>query len=159
MSLASQIRTINADEIKAISSGIYILEMSASEPFRLGIKKFTEIILTPGYYYYTGSAQKNLYHRLTRHFRENKKVHWHIDHLTINKSVSLTSALILPNADKSYEWKFAEDLESHFDCSIPLIGFGNSDTNKTKSHLFIKSSRIPYSHFISRYQSMVRFIP
>lgn len=159
MSSASRIKTISVNELVKVNKGIYILEMSITSQTQIGIKKFRNIRLEKGYYYYAGSAQKNLYHRVSRHFRKDKIVHWHIDHLTTQPGIKLESSLIIPYAEKEIEWELAYNLENYFDCSIPLPGFGNSDTNKTKSHLFYKRSKIPYSHFISRYQSIVRFIP
>ncbi len=159
MSSASRMTTIPLSNLKLIKSGIYILEMSSSSPVKVEIKKFDSILPGNSFYYYAGSAQKNLYHRVIRHFKKEKKVHWHIDNLTTNENISIISALILQDASREMEWLTAVDLENHFNCEIPLAGFGNSDTKMTKSHLFSRKSRISYNHFFSRYHSMVRFIP
>lgn len=43
---------------------------------RLGKREFSR-----GFYVYTGSALNSLPSRISRHLRESKKKHWHIDHL------------------------------------------------------------------------------
>ena len=53
-------------------SGVYVLEIFLHKPNKievgaLGIKTFP-----PGYYYYCGSAQKNLKSRIERHLSKNK---------------------------------------------------------------------------------------
>ncbi len=141
------------------NSGIYILELYSPFSFNLSIKKFKEYELPPGYYYYIGSAQKNLFQRLSRHFRRDKKVHWHIDYLTTNKKIILEEAYIIYNASKNEEEFLASKFPTFFNTEILLKGFGNSDTKRTITHLFYKSKKIPYNHFSSRYQSIVRFNP
>ena len=46
-------------KITDAKSGIYILELFAEKDFKVRIKKFSDIILDSGFYYYIGSAQKN----------------------------------------------------------------------------------------------------
>ena len=141
------------------NSGIYILELHAGEEFQIPVKKFNEFTLKEGYYYYIGSAQKNLSQRITRHFRTAKKVHWHIDHLTTNKNIVIKTAYVIPDAPKNLEEEIANNFPSLLNGEIILKGFGNSDTKGSITHLFYKSVRIPYSHFSARYQSIVRFNP
>ena len=141
------------------NSGIYILELYAKEEFQIPVKKFMGSILKKGYYYYIGSAQKNLSQRIERHFRIAKKVHWHIDHLTTNRNVVIKTAYVIPDAPKNLEEKIANIFPSLFNGKIILKGFGNSDTKGSITHIFYRSKQIPYSHFSDRYQSIVRFNP
>ncbi len=141
------------------NSGIYILEMFASNDFTIKAKKFENEIIPKGYHYYIGSAQKNLLQRIARHFRKKKKVHWHIDHLTSSKNVKIKNVYVIYDAPKNLEEKIATDFPSTFNGNILLKGFGNSDTKGTITHLFYKSRKIPYNHFSERYQSIVRFKP
>ncbi|MEN8192686.1 MAG: GIY-YIG nuclease family protein [Bacteroidota bacterium] len=140
------------------NSGVYILELFASEEFQVNIKKFSGITLKKGYYYYIGSAQKNLKQRIERHLRIEKKIHWHIDHLTTAPSISTKNAYIIYNSPKDLEEEIANNFPSMFGGIIVLKGFGNSDTKGSITHLFYSKRRIPQSHFFSRYQSIVRFI-
>ena len=51
---------------------------------KLGVFKFPE-----GQYIYTGSAAKNMEHRIKRHLKKVKKIHWHIDCLTTHPAVEI----------------------------------------------------------------------
>ena len=57
------------------NSGVYLLEILASEPFTIELESLNSKILNPGYYYYSGSAQKYLEQRVERHQDENKTIH------------------------------------------------------------------------------------
>ena len=141
------------------NSGIYILELYAKNEFQISIKKFKDIILLKGYYYYVGSAQKNLSQRIDRHYRTEKKIHWHIDHLTTDENVILKNALAILSAPKNLEEEIANNFPSLFGGKILIKGFGNSDTKGSITHLFFRAKKIPYNHFSARYQSIVRFKP
>ena len=141
------------------NSGIYIIELYAKNEFQIQIKKFKDSILNVGYYYYLGSAQKNLSQRIDRHFRTEKNIHWHIDHLTTNKNIIIKKAYVIPDAPKNLEEEIANIFPTVYDGKITLKGFGNSDTRGSITHLFYRAKRIPQSHFSDRYQSIVRFKP
>ena len=113
----------------------------------------------PGYYFYVGSAQKNLFHRIKRHVEKEKKIHWHIDYLTTIPEIEIKSIIIFENKPKNFETKLVFDLVKAFNLDYAVKGFGNSDDPVCESHLLYSKKRIPYSHFISRYHSTVRLIP
>lgn len=146
-------------KITDINSGIYILVIECSRPSILPIKKFNTILLPAGYYYYIGSAQKNLQSRIQRHLSSVKKIHWHIDYITTNDNFKIKEVLIFKNKTKPYECILSQGFIKYFKSEIIACAFGNSDCSKCLTHLYYNEKRIPYSHFISRYQSMVRFIP
>ncbi len=130
-----------------LDKGIYILELLAEKDFTISAKKFIHIKFPKGYYYYIGSAQKNLTSRLERHERKTKTIHWHIDHLTTNKSIRKIKPFIIPEAKKNLEAEIANNFIKFFDAKIIANGFGNSDTKETKTHLFYRSKPIPFSEF------------
>ncbi len=129
------------------NKGIYILELLAEKGFTISAKKFLNTKFPKGYYYYIGSAQKNLNSRIERHLRKTKTIHWHIDHITTNKSIKNIKPFIIPNAEKNLEAEIANNFVDYFDAKIIVEGFGNSDTKETKTHLFYKSKPIPFSKF------------
>ncbi len=133
--------------------------MYASDVIQIKVKKFQDFLIPKGYHYYIGSAQKNLSQRVNRHFRKEKKIHWHVDHLTSDKNIVLQNAYVIYDAPKNLEEEIANDFPSLFNGKILLKGFGNSDTKGSITHLFYRSQKIPYSHFSARYQSIVRFKP
>ncbi|MCF6270942.1 MAG: GIY-YIG nuclease family protein [Melioribacteraceae bacterium] len=140
-------KTTNSDK------GIYILELFAEKDFSISAKKFIGFTFPKGYYYYVGSAQKNLKSRIARHLRRKKKVHWHIDHLTTHNSVKTLNSFIIPEAEKIIEAEIANNFVNYFDAQIIVEGFGNSDTKETKTHLYYKKGKIKgfefqrYYHF------------
>ena len=140
-------------------SGLYILELKLLRPNFFIHKKLGNHELLPGYYYYIGSAQKNLDKRVERHLANYKKKHWHIDFLTSNKDFLISDTFILKNFLKEGECKVVKQLEKRFVLNYPIKSFGNSDCNSCKSHLLFSENQISYSHFCSLYQSAVVFIP
>ena len=145
--------------VENITKGIYILEIFAAKPFSVSIKKYRERIFKRGYYYYTGSAQKNLSQRTTRHLRKEKIIHWHIDHVTTVKSNNIKTIFIYPEAPKDLECGIANHLENDLQVDSSIKGFGNSDSNCSSTHLFYSNKKLDHSHLCSLYQSTVRFIP
>jgi len=141
------------------NKGIYILEFYAESSFELNIKKFAGRVFPKGYYYYSGSAQKNLSSRLSRHLRIEKIIHWHIDHLTTHPDLNIKAVYICDNGPKSLECEIVANLIGLKNIEQPLLGFGNGDCSTCKTHLIYSKTRIPQSHLFSLYQDMVRFIP
>ena len=129
------------------NKGIYILELFADKDFTISAKKFIGVTFPKGFYYYIGSAQKNLKSRIERHHKKEKIIHWHIDHLTTHESINLTNTFIIPEAEKNIEAEIANNFVLYFDAQIVVNGFGNSDTKGTKTHLFYKIDPIHISKF------------
>ncbi len=141
------------------NSGVYLLEIYASKNFMLTNKKFEKIFFSKGYYYYSGSAQKNLKQRIIRHLQKEKNIYWHIDYLTIIPTNKIQSIFVLENGEKNFECNFISVLLNEFNLKIAANNFGNGDCKSCKSHLLYSKKKLSYNHFISRYQSMVRLIP
>lgn len=121
-------------------SGIYILEIYLSKP--ITITRFPKVIFKKGFYYYTGSAQRSLIKRVERHFRKDKKTHWHIDYITSHSDSIVTSSWLIFGKTKSYECSFNNNLLNTFSLTIPVKGFGNSDCFTCDSHLLYSSTKL-----------------
>ncbi len=145
--------------ITEVTSGTYLLEIKALSPFKIKAKMFTGQTFPKGYYYYSGSAQKNFYKRVERHVRKAKNVYWHIDHITSLKSNEIQTVFIFGKMKKNFECKIVEVLENKFGLKHIAKNFGNGDCSNCYSHLLYSKTKIDHSHFISLYQSTVRFIP
>lgn len=88
--------------------------------------------LSPGWYVYAGSAYGpgGVGARLKRHFRQDKKLHWHVDQLTIG-------------ADEIWALAFRDGSECEIVDRIrvaglgetALPGFGSSDCTHCEAHL------------------------
>jgi sugar fermentation stimulation protein A len=64
---------------KTQDAGTYILLIAVERALTLEVGHLGSIAFPPGHYLYVGSALRNLGHRLARHLRREKRVHWHID--------------------------------------------------------------------------------
>ncbi len=142
-----------------VNRGIYILEIFTEYDFTLKTKAFGKVHLEKGYYYYVGSAQKNLRSRIQRHLKKEKIVRWHIDLLTTAEETRITKICILPFAPKSAECETVQKMLKLKFAVNSIPHFGNSDCNICQTHLLYSRKRIPQSHFSLLYQSIVCLIP
>lgn len=91
-----------------------------------------ETDLTAGWYAYAGSARGpgGVGARIARHLSASKKVHWHVDALTL--AARRIEALALPDAS---ECEIAARLCASGGFGHILPGFGSSDCRTCASHL------------------------
>ncbi|MGE5432290.1 MAG: GIY-YIG nuclease family protein [Syntrophomonadaceae bacterium] len=122
------------NQIKS-NSGAYLLEVHVRRPFKIRKGRFEGLTLPAGYYYYAGSAQKNLRQRISRHYRNDKVLHWHIDHITAFRGNKITNCWIFEDAPKEMECRVTERLISEFSLASVIKGFGSSDCRNCESHL------------------------
>ncbi|HIP89491.1 MAG TPA: DUF123 domain-containing protein [Thermococcus paralvinellae] len=80
-----------------------------------------EFPLKAGYYVYVGSAMNSLEKRVERHFKKDKKLHWHIDFLL--RESELLRAYLIPSNEKIEE-KLSREVSKF---GKPVGGFGASD--------------------------------
>jgi len=59
----------------------YVLVVALDSPVTIQVGKLGRFFFRSGCYLYFGSARRGLEARLARHFRKEKKLHWHIDYL------------------------------------------------------------------------------
>ncbi len=95
-----------------------------------------KIVLLAGYYFYVGSAfgSGGLRARLSRHLRNKKKIHWHIDQLTSLKETVIKGIMI--NLRAKNECLLSQIMHSIAELE-PITNFGNSDCRANcQSHLY-----------------------
>lgn len=63
--------------------GVYIAVFYLAKQQRIPVGKLGNCDFSIGYYFYVGSAQRNLYSRIERHSRKDKTLRWHIDYLSV----------------------------------------------------------------------------
>jgi len=141
------------------NAGVYLLEIHIKKTIQINANRFIGFHFPKGFYYYSGSAQKNLSHRLERHLRKEKVIHWHIDYLTTNPACKIKTIFIANEASKNLECDFVKLLLCDFKLTIAADKFGNGDCKACNSHLLYSKNKIDHNHFISLYQPIVRFIP
>jgi len=106
----------------------YQLILKISEEISIEIGKLGLFKFSAGQYIYTGSAAKNMEHRINRHLRSEKKTHWHIDYLTTHPAVEIIEVR------RSEEDECSLNKKTQGRITAP--GFGASDCTKAcGSHL------------------------
>ena len=127
--------------IKSVGNmkGSYCLIINVEKDTKIKIgKKLGIINFKKGCYVYVGSAMNYLESRVKRHLSDNKKKHWHIDYLLLNKNSKI---------EKIYTKESAEKLECEIAKKIieneeSIADFGCSDC-KCHSHLiYFKNSKL-----------------
>lgn len=111
-----------------IIPGVYQLLIRVRHPTSISVGALDVCLFPAGWYVYTGSARGGLTQRISRHLRDDKRMHWHIDYLlSVAESVN---AFVLPGRARS-ECRFHADLSGG---EIIVPGFGSSDCH-CRSHL------------------------
>lgn len=133
---AAGTRAVSAEPAKldGISSiaGAYVLIIETTEPVPVRLPRHDAVTLSPGTYFYVGSANGpgGMKARLRRHFRHNKKIHWHVDQLTT--CAASVTALAVRGGN---ECTLGEMLLASGCYQVALPGFGSSDCRSCSSHL------------------------
>ena len=110
--------------------GSYLLLMRLRRKLPLRAGRLPRTVFPAGYYLYVGSAMRGLSSRLARHRRQQKKPHWHIDHLTAQASHILPLAI---RSSERQECEIAEALSLIMEAGQRQ--FGSSDCG-CATHLF-----------------------
>lgn len=113
-----------------MEKGLYIAIFYLPEKQSITIGRFGRFVFNRGYYFYVGSAQRNLSARLKRHSKKKKPLRWHIDYLSVQADIL---GAILTSGSRERECQIAKELGEMFELSVP--GFGASDC-RCAGHLF-----------------------
>lgn len=114
--------------------GNYVLLMKLYKSQHISTGKLGRLYFTRGCYAYVGSALNGIEVRVNRHFKSNKRHHWHIDYL-LDKA-SIYEVFVIPKQEK-LECKIALALGREFNC---ISRFGSSDC-RCPGHLFYSSRK------------------
>ncbi|ODS35873.1 MAG: hypothetical protein A7316_03185 [Candidatus Altiarchaeales archaeon WOR_SM1_86-2] len=109
--------------------GSYVLLIELPGDSEIQIGGLGKIKFRKGFYAYVGSALNGLEKRIERHFRAEKKFHWHIDYLL--SSGEIKDVIYAETAEKK-ECCIAEILAKNLEVTRK---FGSSDCNCI-GHLF-----------------------
>ena len=123
------------EEIVYSVKGSYILLIELPEEKTITIGSLKDIYFPGGYYACVGSAMSGFKSRLSRHHKQSKRPHWHIDYLL--QKASITGIIICQTKDR-VECVIAQALSHQFDV-IP--DFGSSDCC-CHSHLFFATGEM-----------------
>lgn len=120
-----------------IDSGIYLLEIILENNQRIKVGALGKIDFKSGYYYYIGSAQKNLKKRVNRHLKDKKNLYWHIDYLLEKAKIK---GYYIFKKDKEFECEITQRLISFKGLLFPVNNFGSTDC-LCNSHLLYNDSK------------------
>jgi len=123
--------------------GAYVLIIEIAQPTKVKIRSLGDVSFDPGTWVYVGSAMgkgsTSLENRLKRHFRSEKTVYWHIDHL-LDSAVELHKAY-WTESNTHAECDIARALESKEEFRAGPRRFGSSDCKSgCRAHIFRFSS-------------------
>ncbi len=111
--------------------GSYLVVLELAEAHRIEVGALGSLDFAPGWYVYSGSAQRGLSSRLARHQRKVRKGrHWHFDYLT-PYSGKIEGFPIVSRVNRECELAAALGAIG----GRPVPGFGSSDCG-CGSHLF-----------------------
>lgn len=123
---------LGAPEEAPARGGAYVLVLHLDRPLSFGLARKTTASFEPGTYVYSGSAYGpgGIRARLARHFRRDKKLHWHVDRLTVAASGMEAIAV-----EAGSECEIIERLAGS-NAFVPVVaGFGSSDCSRCTAHL------------------------
>ncbi len=110
--------------------GVYLLKIKLEKKKEIKVGALGKTAFAPGYYFYAGTAQRNLEARINRHYSSQKKFHWHIDYLLAEAELEKEFVFKLPGEGECF---LAETLIKQGG-KTPIAGFGASDCS-CGSHL------------------------
>ena len=120
-------------------TGTYALAYQCKTIRLVRIGKLGALNLRQGYYLYVGSAfgPGGIKARIGYHLGESPSPHWHVDYLKPHCDL-LELWVSYSNTKREQAW--VDTLSKSENASIPLTGFGASDTSAA-SHLFYFKSQ------------------
>jgi Uri superfamily endonuclease len=125
---------IHPDQKSALPkiAGAYLLIARLAEPMSISIGRRRPDALAAGWYAYAGSAYGpgGIRARVTRHFRSDKAIRWHIDQLT--QSASELIAVPVPGGN---ECKLLQAMAAELGVELSIPNFGSSDCKNCSTHL------------------------
>ncbi len=111
--------------------GSYVLLIALDKDATIAVGKLGTFSFPSGYYLYVGSALGGLSSRISRHLREDRKTHWHIDYLLKHSRVIEVWYTL---SEEHLECLWARVACAMPQAKVPVPGFGSSDC-QCLSHL------------------------
>jgi Uri superfamily endonuclease len=125
---------VTPDEIGKMPElkGAYVLALRLENTVHIEFSRVNCDQLFPGWYVYVGSAKGRggIRARVKRHFRYDKKAHWHIDRLTVH-AVEMAALAVAGG----YECELVDTLLNSHRFEVAVPGFGSTDCSRCESHL------------------------
>jgi len=119
------------------NGGVYILKIKLEKAKSIEVGALGQNDFAAGYYFYAGTAQRNLEARIKRHYSSEKKLHWHIDYLLTQAELESDFVFELPSEGECF---LAQTLKDNGG-SMPIAGFGASDCSCSSHLIYFSLSR------------------
>jgi len=120
--------------------GVYVLLISVENGVQKEVGALGLINLGPGMYAYVGSAlgshSSSIEGRLSRHYSDHKKMHWHIDYILKDPKVKLKAA-IFSESRKAQECNLVKKICNYEFAFIGTKDFGSSDCSCISHLIFL----------------------
>lgn len=116
---------------RVVPAGGYVLLLRLEHAGHIQVGKLGAFDFPAAHYLYFGSALGGLASRIQRQESPQKKLHWHIDHLTATARVE---QVWWAAGEKRWECLWAQTAMAVPEMSLPARGFGSSDC-RCPSHL------------------------
>ncbi|MCF8008925.1 MAG: GIY-YIG nuclease family protein [Halanaerobiales bacterium] len=129
-----------------IDRGIYLLEIILKKNESIKVGALGKIDFKSGYYYYIGSAQRNLKKRVIRHLKNKKSLYWHIDYLL--EKAEIKNCYIF-NKNKKFECDITQRLISFKGLLFFVNNFGSTDCF-CNSHLLYNDSNQKIDFYLDK---------
>ena len=118
-----------------MNSGAYQLVIEIEKEIEIDAGALGICRFPAGRYIYTGSAVKNLDQRISRHLRNEKKLHWHVDYLLANQNVTIVEVKRCESS-RRIECELNGEVLGKGGRTV-VKGFGSSDCRNCESHLLL----------------------
>ncbi len=129
--------------IGLVLRGVYVLLISVEDRVQIDVGALGRINLDAGIYAYVGSAlglhSSSIEGRLSRHYSDNKKIHWHIDYILRDPKIKLKEA-IFSESRNAQECNLVKQICNHEFAFVEIKDFGSSDCSCV-SHLILLDLR------------------
>jgi len=119
-----------------LDKGLYIATFYLPKAQNILVGRLSDRPFRQGYYFYVGSAQRNLSARIERHERKEKPLRWHIDYLSVK--ARMLGAIVV-SGPREHECDLARKLAGIYELAVP--GFGASDC-RCNGHLFYTAESV-----------------
>ena len=122
-------------------TGAYALILKLGQEVHVARPRTAAGALPPGWYVYAGSARGpgGIAARLARHFRPEKRIHWHIDQLTGAAGARIWAC----PAPDLHECDLVTKLSRLRSFQTACAGFGSSDCKQCEGHLLAWRAQTP----------------
>lgn len=143
---------MNAAVIQSLPAerGAYALVIDLAQPLALEISRYAGSVLPAGRYVYCGSAYGpgGIRARVSRHCRTDKKLRWHVDHLT--RTGTVVDVLPVPGGR---ECALLAVVLATSGAQVPLPRFGSMDCPACPAHLAAVGATFAASDLIVAHSS------